>query len=63
MVDRMVQNIIMRMEMGNFLVQKPKGQRKIGKICAVGDVEELDMGRENVQYLDRAMISLSNQLI
>ena len=46
-MDKMVQNEIMGMEMGNFLVQKPKGQRKIRKICAVGDVEELEMGRGN----------------
>ena len=36
------------MGMGNFLIQKPKGQRKIKKICFAGDVEVLDMGGGNV---------------
>ena len=51
------------MGMGNFLVQKPRGQRGIKKICFVGDVEVLDMGRGNAQHLDKATISLSNQPI
>ena len=47
--------------MGNFLTQKPKGQRKIEKIGFVGDVEVLDMGGGNVQHLAKAIISLLNQ--
>ena len=41
----MVSNEIMGM--GNFLVPRPKGQRKIRKICIAGDVEELNMSGEN----------------
>ena len=33
--------------MGDFLKQKPKGQRKIRRICTVRDVEVLDMGGGN----------------
>ena len=32
---------------GKFLIQKPKGQREIKKICFVGDVEVLGMGEGN----------------
>ena len=32
---------------GKFLIQKPKGQREIRKICFVGDAEVLDMGGGN----------------
>ena len=48
------------MEMGNFLIQKAKGHRKIKKICFVGDAEVLDMGGGNARDLDKATISLSN---
>ena len=58
---KMVQNEIMGMGMENFLVQRPKDQRKIGKICAVGDVEELDMGGENAEHPDKVIISLLKQ--
>ena len=55
-MDKTVQNEIMGM--GNFLVPRPKGQRKIRMICTVGDVGELDMGGKNAKHLDRAIISL-----
>ena len=42
---QMVQDVTMGM--GDFLIQNPNGQRKIEKICIVGDAEVLDMGRGN----------------
>ena len=35
------------MGIGNFLIQKLRGQRETEKICFVGDVEILDMGGGN----------------
>ena len=35
------------MGMGNCLIQRPKGQREIEKICFVWDVVVLDMGGGN----------------
>ena len=57
-MDKMVQDITMGM--GNFLKQKPKGQRKAKKICFVGDGEVLDMGGGNAWHLNKAIISPSN---
>ena len=57
-MDKMAQDVTMGM--GDFLIQKPKGQRKIEKICFVGDVEVLEIGGGNAQHLDKAIISLSN---
>ena len=49
------------MGMGEFLTLEPKGLSKIEKIGFVGDVEVMDMGGENVQHLDKAIISLLKQ--
>ena len=44
-MDKMVQDVTMGM--GNFLIEKPKGQRDIENISFVWDVEVLDMDRGN----------------